>query len=203
MDLTSQPAGFRHRRRVAPPASGRFVLRLDRRLHDVLRRDASLAGASLNDWCSRTLAAPGAGGIDTAGVVLEIRAWLGDDLEGVVLHGSFARGDHGAGSDIDLLAAVRSHRPITRDLYREWEGRAAAWNGRPVDLHIVHLPAAGDVVTGSWAEAAVCGIVLYDRNLAVARRLIGIRERIAAGRLLRRMSQGQPYWIDGDADAQP
>jgi hypothetical protein len=58
-------------------------------------------------------------------------------------------------------------------------------------------------VSGSWAEAAVCGIVLYDRSLAVSRRLIAIRERIAAGRLVRRMSQGQPYWIDEDADAQP
>jgi hypothetical protein len=57
-------------------------------------------------------------------------------------------------------------------------------------------------VSGSWAEAAVCGIVLYDRNLALSRRLIGIRERIAAGGLVRRMAQGQPYWIDEGFDAQ-
>lgn len=195
----SHPGG----RRPESPASGRFVLRLDPRLHDVLRRDALLAGVSLNDWCSHALAAPGAGGFDAAGVLVEIRAWLGDDLEGVLLHGSFARGDHIAGSDIDLLAAVKGGVPITRGLYREWESRTATWSGRAIDLHIVHLPAAGDRVSGSWAEAAVCGIVLYDRSLAVSRRLIGIRERIAAGRLVRRMAQGQPYWIDEDADAQP
>jgi hypothetical protein len=49
----------------------------------------------------------------------------------------------------------------------------------------------------------VCGIVLYDRDLAVSRRLIAIRERIAAGELTRKMAQGQPYWIHEDRDAQP
>jgi len=203
--IRSGRAGARTGRRRAggAAASGRFVLRLDARLHDVLRRDALAAGVSLNEWCSRTLAAPGAGGLDASGAVLAIRAWLGSDLEGVVLYGSFARGDHAAGSDIDLLAAVRPERPITRGLYREWDEQAAAWSGRGIDLHLVHPPAAADSVSGSWAEAAVCGIVLYDRSLAVSRRLIGIRERIAAGRLVRRMAQGQPYWIDEDADAQP
>lgn len=202
---TPRQAGSRSGRLRAArsPASGRFVLRLDTRLHDVLRRDALAAGMSLNDWCGRTLSAPGAAGRDASGVVLAIRSWLGDDLEGVVLHGSFARGEHATGSDIDLLAVVRPEKPINRRLYRDWEARASAWDGRAIDLHVVHLPASDDRVSGSWAEAAVCGIVLYDRSLAVSRRLIGIRERIAAGRLVRRMAQGQPYWIDEDADAQP
>jgi predicted nucleotidyltransferase len=177
-------------------------LRLDARLHDLLRQDALKAGVSLNEWCGRMLAAPGAGGVAAAEVVLSIRSWLGDDLEGIVLHGSFARDDLSTTSDVDLLAVVRSGRPITRALYREWEKRALAWDGREVDLHFVHLPTADDRVSGSWAEAAVCGIVLYDRNLALSRRLIGIRERIAAGGLVRRMAQGQPYWIDEGFDAQ-
>lgn len=199
--IAGRPPGIRATGRS--PASGKFVLRLDARLHDLLRRDALDAGLSLNDWCSRTLAAPGAGGLDALGVVLAIRSWLGDDLVGVVLHGSFARDELTAASDVDLLAVVRPGRPITRALYREWEDRTPAWEGREVDLHVVHLPKPDDRVSGSWAEAAVCGIVLYDRKLAVSRRLISIRERIAAGRLVRRMAQGQPYWIDEDADAQP
>ena len=77
-----------------------------------------------------------------------------------------------------------------------------AWNGREIDLHFVHLPAPDDQVSGSWAEAAVCGIVLYDRELAISRRLIAIREHIAAGGLVRRMSQGQPYWIHEAPDAE-
>ena len=66
----------------------------------------------------------------------------------------------------------------------------------------MHLPTAADRISGSWAEAAVCGIVLYESGLEVSRRLIGIRERIAAGELVRRMSQGQPYWIHEAVDAQ-
>jgi predicted nucleotidyltransferase len=177
-------------------------LRLDARLHHLLRQDALTAGVSLNEWCGRILAAPGTCGVAASEVVLSIRSWLGDDLEGIVLHGSFARDDLSTASDVDLLAVVGPGRPITRALYREWEERARAWDGREVDLHFVHLPTADDRVSGSWAEAAVCGIVLYDRDLALSRRLIGIRERIAAGGLMRRMAQGQPYWIDEGFDAQ-
>ncbi|MFM8414510.1 MAG: nucleotidyltransferase domain-containing protein [Planctomycetota bacterium] len=184
-------------------ASGKFVLRLDARLHGLLRGDALAAGASLNDWCGRTLAAPGAGGIDAAsGVVLAIRCRLGSDLVGVVVYGSFARGELATGSDVDLLVVLTEGVPITRSLYRDWEGVLPDWNGREIDLHFVHLPRAADRVSASWAEAAVCGIVLYDRALEVSRRLIGIRERIAAGGLVRRMSQGQPYWIHEAGDAQ-
>lgn len=177
-------------------ASGKFVLRLDARLHGLLRGEALAAGASLNDWCGRTLAAPGAGGIEAAsGVVLTIRSRLGNDLVGVIVYGSFARGELSTASDVDLLVVLGKGVPITRALYREWEGAVPDWNGREIDLHFVHLPTAADRVSASWAEAAVCGIVLYDRALEVSRRLIGIRERIAAGELVRRMCQGQPYWI--------
>jgi predicted nucleotidyltransferase len=180
------------------------VLRLDPRLHSILREDAHAAGVSLNDWCGRTLTAPGAGGLDAASsAVLPIRSRLGSDLVGLVVYGSFARGELAAGSDVDLLVVLAAGVPITRSLYREWDGAVPSWNGREIDLHFVHLPDPADRVSGSWAEAAVCGIVLYDRDLAVSRRLIAIRERIAAGELTRKMAQGQPYWVHEDRDAQP
>ena len=47
----------------------------------------------------------------------------------------------------------------------------------------------------------MCGIVLYDHDLLVSRRLIDIRSRIAGGELTRRMAQGQPYWIHEERDA--
>ncbi|MCE9630051.1 MAG: nucleotidyltransferase domain-containing protein [Planctomycetia bacterium] len=204
--ITTGDAGVHRKRRPTgrSRASGRFVLRLDSGLHGLLRDEALAAGLSLNDWCGRTLAAPGAGGLlDAApGVVLTIRSRLGSDLLGVIVYGSFARGELTGGSDVDLLVVLEAGVPITRSLYREWEGAVPAWNGREIDLHFVHLPAPDDQVSGSWAEAAVCGIVLSDRDLAISRRLIAIRERIAAGALARRMSQGQPYWIHEAPDAQ-
>ena len=185
-------------------ASGKFVLRLDPRLHGLLREDALAAGTSLNDWCSRALAAPGAGGLGEAADVMQaIRCRLGKDLLGVLVYGSFARGDLATGSDVDLLVVLAAGVPITRSLYREWEGVVPAWQGREIDLHFVHLPAPSAHISGSWAEAAVCGIVLFDRELAVSRRLIEIRSRIAAGELVRRMAQGQPYWIHEGRDAKP
>ena len=201
-----KPRGPTNPRRQAPErptASGTFVLRLDPRLHDLLRRDASAAGTSLNEWCGRLLAAPAAGGLDWSDVVLAIRSRLGDDLAGVVVYGSFARGESGDRSDVDLLVVLGTGKPITRALYREWEGVLGKWRDREIDLHFVPLPAPDHRVSATWAEAAVCGIVLYDRGLAVSRRLIRIRERIAAGLLLRGQAQGQPYWIDEGADAQP
>lgn len=87
-------------------------------------------------------------------------------------------------------------------LRREWEAGVPPWDGRDVDLHFVHLPDPAAAVSGSWAEAAVCGIVLYDRDLVVSRRLIAIRGRIASGELVRRMAQGQPYWIHEGSRAQ-
>ena len=184
-------------------ASGTFVLRLDPRLHGTLKEDALTAGTSLNDWCGRTLAAPGAGGLDEAAdVVLTIRARLKKDLLGVIAYGSFARGELAAGSDVDLLVVLAAGVPITRAFYREWEGVIPTWQGREVDLHFVHLPGPAAHVSGSWAESAVCGIALYDRDLVVSRRLIEIRGRIAAGELVRRMAQGQPYWVYEDRHAQ-
>jgi hypothetical protein len=76
-----------------------------------------------------------------------------------------------------------------------------AWEGREIDLHFVHLPDRDNPVSGTWAEAGVCGIVLYDHDLLVSRRLIDIRSRIAGGELTRRMAQGQPYWIHEERDA--
>lgn len=191
------------RAKARPQASGTFVLRLDPRLHGLLRREAAAAGLSLNEWCGRTLAAPGAAGIDAAAeVVVPLRSRLGDDLFGVVVYGSFARGELSTGSDVDLLVVLAERVPITRALYREWDGAVPSWGGRDVDLHFVHLPDPAAAVSGSWAEAAVCGIVLHDRDLVVSRRLTAIRGRIASGELVRRMAQGQPYWVHEASHAQ-
>lgn len=191
------------RAKARPQASGTFVLRLDPRLHGLLRREAAAAGLSLNEWCGRTLAAPGAAGIHAAAeVVVPLRSRLGDDLFGVVVYGSFARGELSTGSDVDLLVVLAERVPITRALYREWDGAVPSWGGREVDLHFVHLPDPAAAVSGSWAEAAVCGIVLHDRDLVVSRRLTAIRGRIASGELVRRMAQGQPYWIHEASHAQ-
>jgi hypothetical protein len=201
-NITPTKTSTTKRRRAQAAASGTFVLRIDPALHEVLRGDAAAAGTSLNDWCGRVLAAPGAGGLEPAAhAVLALRARLGEDLLGVAAYGSFTRDELAVGSDVDLLVVLAARVPITRALYRDLDGVAPAWTGRVVDLHFVHLPKPDAAVSGTWAEAAVGGIVLHDRGLTLSRRLVDIRSRIAAGELVRRLAQGQPYWIHEAPDA--
>jgi hypothetical protein len=60
----------------------------------------------------------------------------------------------------------------------------------------VHLPEAGERPTGLWAEAAIDGLVLFERGTRVSGRLAELRRAVLAGRLVRRMVHGQPYWSE-------
>jgi len=53
----------------------------------------------------------------------------------------------------------------------------------------------GQEPSGTWAEVALEGIILFDRNLVLARRLVEFRKRILEGSLVRREIHGQPYWV--------
>lgn len=178
--------------------SGRFVLRLPPSLHGALAGAADAAGLSLNEYCARKLASP-CPPLDVPDAVAAVTAAArvgGEVLLGVVAFGSWARGDEGPGSDVDLLVVLAGGTPLTRDLYRRWDEEPLRWNGRPVEPHFVRLPPAERRATGVWAEAAVDGIVLFERSLRVSRRLAAIRAEIAAGRLQRREVHGQPYWVE-------
>jgi hypothetical protein len=95
-----------------------------------------------------------------------------------------------------VLVVVDAAAPITRSLYRRGDERPLAWDGRPVEPHFVHLRAAGAHATGLWAEAAIDGIVLFERGSATSARLAQMRRAIVDGRLVRRVVHGQPYWSE-------
>lgn len=183
-------------RSEAEKPSGRFVLRLDPRLHARLRVEAEALGTSLNEHCSRILAAPGSAGVLPAGeVVQRADTQFGTALEGVLVYGSWARDRLVDSSDIDLLVVLASEVPISRQLYRKWDAEPVMWEHRDVEVHFAHLPAVDDPISGLWAEVALDGIVLYDFGLTVTRRLGEIRRRIAAGEIERREVNGEPYWV--------
>ena len=177
-------------------ASGRFILRIDPGLHVALRADARRSGLSLNDYCARKLAAPVG---DVAGpasdVVIRAASLFGDALVGVVAFGSWARDEQAADSDVDVLVVVAPTVHVTRDTYRTWDEVSLGWRTHPVEAHFVRLPPAGASITGLWAEAAVEGVLLFDRNHECARRLVEIRRRIVDGEMMRRTTHGQPYWV--------
>jgi predicted nucleotidyltransferase len=178
-------------------ASGKFVLRIDPRLHATLRAAADAAGTSLNDYCARKLAAAPAnlGEPAAAQAVARAAALVGEDLIAVAVFGSWARERLTETSDVDLLIVVDEHLAVNRELYRRWDEEPLDWDGRRAEPHFVHLPGESRRVPGLWAEVAVDGIVLFDRGFALSRRLTRLRRDIVAGRIVRREAHGQPYWV--------
>ena len=175
--------------------SGRFLLRLPPDLHARLREEAHAAALSLNEYCTRKLAAPWpAVSGPAAGVLVRASRVVGPALVGAVAFGSWVRGEAMTGSDVDVLIVVEPGSPITRALYRQWDAEPLTWDGRPLDAHFVPLPATADRVSGLWAEAAVEGVVLNERDFRITAYLAGVRRRIAAGEMVRAVVHGQPYW---------
>jgi hypothetical protein len=183
-------------------ASGRFVLRVPQRVHEALRTEAFQKGTSLNSICQQALESHIAGGRNTeedSSIVFEIRALLGASLSGVVLFGSVARGEARKGSDIDLLIVLDQDRALSRSLYSTWDER---FGGGAHSPHFVHIPGKAVDAGSLWLEAAVDGVVSYDRNGAVSRFLGSLRGLIASGGLKRRWAYGHPYWVRLEGEKQ-
>lgn len=185
------------RRRSSTSASGRFVLRLEPSLHAALQRAAKQARLSLNEYCCRKLAAPSAAGHWGPAAMLVQRALEihGVELVGLVAFGSWVRGEAGPSSDVDVLVVLDCARPLTRGLYHAWDEKPSSWGVHAVEPHLVHLPEPGAAGT-VWAEAAIDGMVLFERDLQISRCLACVRRDIAEGRLVRKTVHGQPYWAE-------
>ena len=67
-------------------------------------------------------------------------------------------------------------------------GGVAAWT------RTSRTPAAEGRFSGLWAEVALDGLVLLEREWSLSEHLARVRRAIAAGRLVRRVVHGQPYW---------
>lgn len=181
--------------------SGRFVLRIEPELHAVLKEAAREAGLSLNDYCTRKLMVPGANVAGPGAEVVErVARRFGPSLLGVVVYGSWVRGEAADGSDVDVLVVVDATVEVVRGLYRSWDEEPLSWEGRPVEVHFVRLPGVSEPLSGLWAEAALDGVVLFERGLVVSRRLASMRRRLVAGDVSRRRVHGQPYWVEAVAE---
>lgn len=182
--------------RSASEPSGRFVLRIDPGLHAHLRDAARQSGVSLNEYCANKLALADTPIGPASELVKRATSLFGEYLVGLLAFGSWARDELAEGSDVDVLVVLDSSVTLTRDLYRAWDAEPLRWNTRPIEVHILRLPPSGARLSGVWAEAAVDGVVLYDRDLSLSRRLVEIRRRIVAGEMVRRQAHGQPYWVE-------
>ena len=133
---------------------------------------------------------------DPAAAILAHAATVaGEALVAVVLHGSVARREATAASDADVLIVVETRVALNRDLYRAWDAQPVAWRGRHVDPHFVHPP-ADDARSGLWAEAALDGVVLFERDLRLSSCLARLR-RSMGRRSSRAARRSRPAVLDG------
>jgi len=175
--------------------SGRFVLRLPPRLHARLAQSARKAGLSLNEHCMRSLARaeaqPESPVNDIVAAAIE---QLGPGLVGAAIFGSYARGEAGPASDVDVLFVVSDDVEVTRSLYDPWDMQEFTIDGHRVEPHFARMRIEADRISGFWAEIAVDGVVIYDPELTLARELIRIRHAILGGLMVRRTAGGHSWW---------
>ncbi len=177
--------------------SGRFLLRLPAALHSELKAHAEREELSLNEFCVRRLSMPAVpmeSDPDARELVRRADAMFGSQLVGILLYGSWVRGEATDQSDVDALVVLDPSVELTRALYREWDAHRLAWGGRALDVHFAHLPGEMEVTGGAWAEAAIDGRVLFEHAGRVSAQLTRVRRAIVDGRLVRRMVHGQSYW---------
>ena len=115
---------------------------------------------------------------------------FGPDLCGVILYGSYARGEYRQSSDIDLLVVLNNKIPIERDLYSRIPDTLI--ENRQVSAMIVNLP---NNPRGIWLDVAIDGLVLFDKVGEVSRFLAKTRSLILNGEMKREIAHGIPYWV--------
>lgn len=125
--------------------------------------------------------------------LLSARSIVAPHIIGIVLYGSAARGSATAASDVDVLVAVSPDFAVTRSVYAHLD---RIFSDVPrLSLGVAHLPDPRRRVGTLWLEAAQEGVVLFERGREVTDVLVAIRRQIAAGRVLRRETHGQGYWV--------
>jgi predicted nucleotidyltransferase len=175
--------------------SGRFVLRIPPPLHAALAESARPRGLSLNEHCVRSLArAEAVSGNALSETVARALEQLGPAVVAVAVFGSWARGEAGPSSDVDVLIVVAPEVEITRSLYAPWDDVDLAVDGRRVEPHFVQVREAGDPISGLWAEIALDGAIVYDPHLSLSGELSRIRRAILGGELVRRSAGGRSWW---------
>ena len=175
-----------------------ILIRGDSSLHERVLLSARRQQKSLNELCCDRLSVPSSVEGDLFAlprkIVSAADATFQADLVGVVFYGSRARMEERDESDWDFLLVMNSAVALNRELYRRWDDQFSA-EGYVVEIHFAQLPPSARVATGFWAEIALDGIILYERDFAVSRHLIVVRHDIAGGLIMSRKSHGQTYWV--------
>lgn len=91
------------------------------------------------------------------------------------------------------MVVLDSRLSLTRKLYTSID--AASDEFGKIEVHISHLPSLDEGLSSLWAEIALDGIVLYERDFILTRICPLLRYKIAAGEYVRKSTHGQSYWV--------
>lgn len=173
--------------------SGKFVLRLDPNLHSRLKLEAQLQNKSLNSLVVDKIS--GLSSDSDTFLRTTIKQVFGNDLYGIVLFGSQARGDAKKNSDIDLLLIIHNQVAVDRFLYTKWDQEISHIIGEQYSPQFVHLPDLKQC-SSLWLEVSLEGIILLDtKEEVIKKNIFKIRQMIAEGKYLRKFTHGHPYWV--------
>ena len=178
---------------VKSKSSGRFVLRMQPQLHDQLRKEARILGCSMNELVINRLNHTSKE--SSRGQLLDrvVQKWR---PLGVIHFGSTVRGEALPHSDEDWLIVLPETTPLKRSLYQEFDKLfEEASEARKVSPHFVHLPKSEMNPTTLWLEVALDGQWLTSPSSQLKETIQNLKIRIASGEFWRKVSHGQPYWV--------
>lgn len=178
------------------------MLRIEPDLHQKLTDMAKAQSLSLNNTClkllklglsiqeQRPVSIP-----NQEAVIKKLKKKFENKLLGVILFGSFARGEQTEVSDIDILIVLDKCVPIVRELYRWWDENIVISSDHEVNPHFVNFPDPGLSVSGIWLEVAQDGIILFDLANKIKNILQKLQRLIEKGDVRRYVSNGHAYWV--------
>lgn len=182
--------------------SGKFVLRLPTELHGKLVKISKSKNLSLNTLCNRLIVS-GLGvksedediPPECIEITKQLRKKFKDKLIGVMLFGSYIKGESTESSDIDILIVIDKNIPIVRSLYSWWD-TTIKWSGeKVVSPHFVKYPKDPKDVSGIWLEVAGTNIILFEKGSKITKIVAALKNLISSGGVRRYISNGHPYWV--------
>jgi predicted nucleotidyltransferase len=178
----------------------RFLLRLDPEVYRGLTRLSKTQNVSMNALCSRFIEdGLRAGDLNQKWMKEIVSAYQDDELLALILFGSQARGEATATSDLDLLLVFSAATKITRSLYRKFESVLESHPDQSrTSIHCARIPEDVKSVSGFWFEIALDGKVLWKKNDEIDIYLSKVKSAICSGKYVRKMSSGQPYWMQNE-----
>jgi len=181
--------------------SGKFVLSVPDTLHEQLTKKAIQSSMSLNNICIELLQHALKKKEDkwwrqiAKNYISYLKKEFGKDLQALIIFGSYAQGTATNASDLDLLIVLDKSIPIRRSLYTLWNEKMPQDAGLEVTPQFVHIPKSIEQTGSLWFEVALSSEIVWEKNKKTSQMLTKILAWIAADKVRRHWSNGQPYWV--------